>query len=228
MSCSEFTVWVVSDNLADRQRAVEHAAKCPGCARVLSGHQALQDRVSFWRGQVEAPDHLEDRIRQAVAEVPEEAAPRMIERVRSESGPKFRTRLWLALAASFLVGIGLGFLELPARSEGPQETRNLLAGAELKIAEAEERSQVRAIFQLETRVDRILARAGESELATHEAARLMEYRTRIANLDVTIDDVRGFVEQNPGHPRARSLLMEAYKEKKEILREVLALEERSS
>lgn len=228
MSCREFTVWVVSDDLADRQRAVEHAANCPGCARILSGHQALQDRATFWGQQVRAPEHLEDKIRQAIAEVPRGATPRPIERTRSDPGAKFRARLWLALAASFLIGIGLGIFKLPVRSEGPQETRLLLAAPDLRIAEAEEKAQIRAILDLEARVDRILARASETELATHQAARLMEYRTRIANLDVTIDDVRGFVDQNPGHPRARTLLMEAYKEKKQILREVLALEERSS
>jgi len=182
-SCSEFTVWVVSDDLAERRQAVEHAAQCPGCARVLSGHQELQDRVTFWREQARAPEHLEDKIRQAIAEVPKGAAPGPIERTRSESGTKFRARLWRALAASFLVGIGLGIFKLPIRSEGPQETRLLLAAADLKIAEAEEKAQIRAIFDLEARADRVLARANETE-----------------------DDVRGFVDQNPGHPRARTLL----------------------
>lgn len=228
MSCREFTVWVVSDDQADRQRAAEHAARCPECAGVLSGHQALQDRAIFWRERAEAPKHLEDRIRQAVVEASSGTVPRSLERTSSTGGTKLRARLWLALAASFLIGIGLGVFKLPARSEGPQETRHLLAATDLKIAQAEESAQIRAIFDLETRAEVILARANETALATHQAARLMEYRTRIANLDVTIDDVRGFVDQNPGHPRARALLLEAYKEKKQILREVLALEERSS
>ena len=187
----------------------------------------MQDRVTFWRESAEAPDHLEARIRRALAAVEIDLESRPVETMSSESGTRLRSWLWLALAASFLVGIGLGIFKLPARSEGPQETRVLLAATDLKIAKAEERAQVRVISDLETQADRILDGASESGLATHKAARLMEYRTRIANLDVTIDDVRSFVDQNPGHPRARTLLMEAYKQKKQILREVLALEERS-
>lgn len=228
MSCAEFVVWVVSDDLADRQRAVDHAARCSGCAQILAGQQALQERVTFWRESARTPDHLEARIRQAVVAVAEEPRIRPVDTASSESGTKLRSRIWLALAASFLVGIGLGIFKLPARTEGPQETRVLLAATDLKIAKAEEKAQVRAISDLEAKADQILAEARETGLATHKAARLMEYRTRIANLDVTIDDVRGFVEQNPGHPRARSLLMEAYKQKKQVLHEVLALEERSS
>ena len=228
MSCREFALWVVSDDLADRHRAVEHAAMCSDCAEVLAGQQALQDRVIFWREGTHAPDQLEGRIRQALMTVAENSGSRPMETAASENGGKLRASLWLALAASFLVGIGLGIFKLPARSEGPQETKVLLAVTDLKIANAEEKAQVRAISDLEVQADRILDGANETGLATHKAARLMEYRTRIANLDVTIDDVRGFVDQNPGHPRARTLLMEAYKQKKQILREVLALEERSS
>ena len=227
MSCAEFATWVVSDDLEDRQKSVDHAAVCSDCAEILSGQQALQDRVTFWRESAAAPDHLEDRIRRALVAVEADPEARPVRAMSSESGTSLRSRLWLALAASFLVGIGLGIFKLPARSEGPQETKVLLAATDLKIAKAEERSQVRVISDLEVQADRILDGASETGLATHQAARLMEYRTRIDNLDVTIDDVRSFVDQNPGHPRARTLLMEAYKQKKQILREVLALEERS-
>ena len=228
MSCELFAEWVVSDALADRRRAAEHAESCPACRSVIRGHQGLQDRVSFWRQDTRAPDHLEDRVRLAIATRSAARVENPVDGGTLRSGTRLRAGMWLALAASFLIGIGLGVFEIPAVSEGPQATRQLLAVPDLRIAKAEEEEQMRAILQLESRAVEILARASQAGLATHEAARLMEYRARIASLDVTIDDVRGFVDQNPGHPRARTMLLEAYKEKKKILRDVIAFEERSS
>lgn len=227
MTCSSFQLWVVSDDREDRRRAEEHSAVCPDCRQILVGQQDLRDRVTAWSDSQEAPAHLEEQIRLRVAA----AARRPV--LGNVVAPKparskGRSRLWLALAASFLLGIGLGVFKLPAESGAPVETRRLLDARSLDIARQEEAAQQRAISRLEQEVAPILARANDKELATHLAARLMEYRTRIATLDGTIQDVQGFVEQNPGHPRARTLLLDAYKEKKEVLREVIAREERSS
>lgn len=227
MSCSSFQHWVVSDDREDRRRAEEHAAVCADCRRVLVGHQALRDQVATWIESQEAPVRLEEAVRIRVAEA---ARRPVVGHVVAAPPPrsKRRSRLWIALAASFLLGIGLGVFKLPAESGAPAETRRLLDATSLEIARQEEVAQRRAISQLEEQVAPILAKANDRELASHLAARLMEYRTRIAMLDGTISDVQGFVEQNPGHPRARTMLLDAYKEKKEVLREVIAREERSS
>jgi len=225
MSCNSFQLWIVSDDVDDRRRAEEHAAECPACARIVAAHQTLRELAVVWREEDKAPDHLEDKVRQAISE----AARRPVvggPAIDAERIARRRSRLWIALAASFLVGIGLGVLKRPAESDAPVETNRLLAAGDLQIAKAEEDAQVRDISLLEKQVAPILARARDKNLRSHQAARLLDYRTRIATLDVTIADVRGFVEQNPGHPRARTMLLDAYKEKKQVLREVLALEER--
>lgn len=227
MSCGSFRHWVVSDDREDRQRAAEHAAVCVDCQRILVGQQALRDQVASWTESQEAPAHLEEKVRIRVSE---SARRPMMGTVVADppERSKGRPRFWIALAASFLLGIGLGVFKLPADGGAPVETRRLLDATSLEIARQEEVAQRRAISQLEQQVAPILARANDKELASHLAARLMEYRNRIAALDGTIGDVQGFVEQNPGHPRARTMLLDAYKEKKEVLREVIAREERSS
>jgi hypothetical protein len=227
MSCSNFRLWVVSDDLEDRQRAEDHAATCPDCLEILEGQQRLQEQVSSWKESQEAPEGLEREIRARISKAIRQPAVEPALEAASQR-PRRHTRLWIALAASFLLGIGLGVFQLPAQSSAPAETRRLLNAGSLEIARDEEAAQVRAITELEQQVAPILARVGDKHLAANRAARLMEYRSRIATLEVTIQDVRGFVEQNPGHPRARTMLLDAYKEKREVLREVIALEERSS
>ena len=227
MSCSSFQLWVVSDDADDRRLAEEHAAVCTECRQILVGQQILRDRVSEWVDVVELPEHLEAGIRESIAEV----ARRPVVGTRADTSagkPKARSKLWIALAASFLLGIGLGVFKIPAAGDAPQQTRRLLDAGALEIAEEEEAAQRRAISNLEERVEPILAGARDKEVASRKAARLMEFSSRLAALNVAIDDVRGFVQKNPGHPRARTMLLDAYKEKKDVLREVIALEERSS
>ena len=227
MSCSNFRLWVVSDDQDDLRRAEEHAAGCADCLEILEGQQSLRDQVITWMERQESPDHLEQKIRLGISQAIRRP---LVEPDVGGVPDKTRrySRLWIALAASFLLGIGLGVIRLPAKGTAPVETRRLLNVGSLEIARDEEAAQIRAITQLEQQVAPILARAGDKQLAANRAARLMEYRSRIATLEVTIQDVRGFVEQNPGHPRARTMLLDAYKEKRQVLREVIALEERSS
>ena len=227
MSCSRFQIWVVSDDHEDRIRAEEHARECADCRQVLAGQSALSEQAVEWSEGFEAPAELEEKIRSSIAKIARNPVVGS-ESQTSSAGPRTHSRLWIALAASFLLGIGLGVFKLPASVDAPAETRRLLDATGLEIARDEEAVQRRTILDLEEQAAPILARTKDKELATNRAARLMEYRTRIATLNVTIDDVRGFVEQNPGHPRARTLLLDAYKEKGEVLREIIALGERSS
>lgn len=227
MSCGSFQHWIVSDDRDDRRRAEEHAAVCVDCQRILVGHQALRDQVATWIESQKAPAQLEEQVRTRLAEAARRPVVGHVEATTPERS-KGRSKLWIALAASFLLGIGLGVFKLPVESGAPEETRRLLDATTLEIARQEEAAQRRAISHLEEQVVPILARAKDKELAAHLAAWLMEYRTRIATLDGTIRDVEGFVAQNPGHPRARTMLLDAYKEKKQVLREVIAREERSS
>ena len=70
----------------------------------------------------------------------------------------------------------------------------------------------------------MLARAGDPALPPREAQLLLSYRDRLRFLDRTVAEVDGFLAQNPNHAQARTVLLAAYVEKTEVLREVLALE----
>ena len=66
MSCGQFDLWIVSDDPADRERALIHAAGCPRCGEIARGQEWLAGEAVGWREDVEAPAELEDRIRLAL------------------------------------------------------------------------------------------------------------------------------------------------------------------
>ena len=228
MSCGQFDLWIVSDDPADRERALIHAAGCPRCGEIARGQEWLAGEAEGWREDVEAPAELEDRIRLALGGAL--AEPDIVAEVtaggeESESGRW--SLLWGALAASFLVGAAIGLFQFRLAPSAPEEARTLLVADQLDAAREVEREQVRAIATLERKVAPVLARAREPQITSRRASRLFEFRDRLAFLDSTIADAQSFVSQNPGHAGARNVLLDAYREKTDVLREVLALEERS-
>ena len=228
MSCGQFDLWIVSDDPADRERALIHAAGCPRCGEIARGQEWLAGEAESWREGVEVPVELEDRIRLALGGAL--AEPDIVaEATDAEEtpAPGRWSLVWGALAASFLVGAAVGLFQFRLAPSAPDEARTLLVADQLDAAREVEREQLRAIATLEQRVAPVLARARQPEITSRRASRLFEYRDRLAFLDSTIADAQSFVSRNPGHAGARNVLLDAYREKTDVLREVLALEERS-
>lgn len=228
MSCGQFDLWIVSDDPADRERALIHAAGCPRCGEIASGQEWLAGEAESWREGVEAPVELEDQIRLALGGAL--AEPDIVAEVTDDEetpAPGRWSLVWGALAASFLVGAAIGLFQFRLAPSAPDEARTLLVADQLDAAREVEREQLKAIATLEQRVAPVLARAREPEITSRRASRLFEYRDRLAFLDSTIADAKSFVGRNPGHAGARNVLLDAYREKTDVLREVLALEERS-
>jgi len=223
MNCAEFERRIVSDDPLEQGAAEAHARTCQRCAEILAGQRQLSIGVRDWQASVEAPAGLEKRVLEVLRRKESEA------RVRPFGGSKPRPMgpwVW-AVAASLVLGLGLAWLLLQVSPRAPQTANRLLIEEALALAESAERDHARAIAKLEVAAAPVLARADDLELQAHEAARLMEYRDRLAYLDATIEEIRGYVGGNPGQARTRTLLLAAYKEKTDVLREVLALEERS-
>jgi hypothetical protein len=212
MSCAEYELWVVSDDPAERRKAVEHAAACQRCSALQSGFAELQRLAGDWRQSPPEPSlDLEARI----AEI--------------ASGPTAavlgRRRFFAAVAAAAaLMAIGGGFLfELQRRGAGPTSTSgSILATRALAEAEDAERQHARAIARLEEAAQPLLARAADPSLPAKEAAKLLSYRDRLRFLDSTIAEVKSYLDENPYQAKARAVLLASYVEKTEILREVLA------
>ncbi len=224
MSCAQFAFWIVSDDPADRKRAEGHAAGCPKCAGIMQGHRWLADQTAVWRASDAAPPGLEKRIRVALGtELDHPGRASDVPR----SGLQRWSLLWGALAASFLVGAVLGLFQFRLAPRAPEQAERLLVADALKAAEAHERDETRKVARLEAAAAPVLARAQDSSLASHKAARLFQYRDRLAFLDATIADVQSFVARNPGHVGARNVLLAAYRDKSTVLREIVALEETS-
>jgi hypothetical protein len=218
MSCGQFDLWIVSDDPADRERALIHAAGCPRCGEIASGQEWLAGEAESWREGVEAPAELEDQIRLALGGAL--AEPDIVAEVTDDEetpAPGRWSLVWGALAASFLVGAAIGLFQFRLAPSAPDEARTLLVADQLDAAREVEREQLKAIATLEQRVAPVLARAREPEITSD----------RLAFLDSTIADAKSFVGRNPGHAGARNVLLDAYREKTDVLREVLALEERS-
>jgi hypothetical protein len=223
MSCSQFELWVVSDDPVEQLAAEEHAGACPRCSAILANQRRLSNEVQGWRSSFEVPPDLENRVVEALKERAKRAGVKPF-----EAPEPLRIGPWIwALAAALALGIGLGMLQFELSPRAPQTANRLLIEDALAAAEVAEEQHAEAIARLEVAAGPILARAENLDLEAHEAARLMAYRDRLAYLDATIEEIRGYVDSNPGQARARSVLLAAYQEKTQVLREVVALEERS-
>lgn len=226
MSCSRFELWAVSDDPAELQLAAEHADGCDACGEIWRGQRGLQRQVEAWGGPIEAPSRLEADVRDRIG-----GALRNTARVIPLEARRPRSRspllLWGSLAASLVVGAGLAFVGFGSRQSLPQTAERLLVSQALSGVETAEREHARAIQKLEQAAVPVLAEANDPATPPQRAAKLFAFRDRLAFLDTTIDDVRGFIVTNPGNAGARALLLSAFQEKTDVLRQVLALEERS-
>jgi len=207
----------------------------------------LDQRVEDWKARSPSPpEDLKDRILLAVR-AEHEAATRSgqaIEVVR-ESSPQDEGRtatvtwrqprswpgpVWAAagaIAALLLVAAGLS-LRAANFVPAPTQADRLLVVEALRDAEAAEREHARAIARLQQAAQPILARATDPDLPGEQAARLTMLANRLRFLDQTIAEIRGYLNDNPGHPGARSTLLAAYSEKTTVLRDVVALDEEIS
>ena len=132
-----------------------------------------------------------------------------------------------ALAATLAIGSFLGFRSVTYIAAPDQAERLLVADA-LRDAEAAGREHARAIARLEQAARPILASAHDPSLSAVEAGRLMSFRNRLQFLDQTIAEIKDFLEENPGHAGARTMLLAAYAEKTDVLRDVVALEQETT
>ena len=213
-TCAEFELLLASDDPADLTRAREHALACTACRPLFDAQQRLARSLDAWNPAVTPPPALEERVRGAVWE-------RLADGESQESG-----RWWLAAAAAVLIaalGVWIGLRPGTA----PTEASGLLVADALAAAKSAELEHARAIAVLEEAAVERLARADDPAVPASEAALLLAYRDRIASLESTIEEVRAFLHDNPAHPEARTVLLAAYRDKTEVLREVLALGEKT-
>lgn len=230
--CRDFARLLVADDPAEQARAREHAAGCAECAVRLRDYAALDAAAARWRAAAPAPPaELEARIRRSLATTPAPVAARRAPAPvlpfapRPVPAPSLGGRVapWLAAVAGIVLAAGLLLRsQLFERPAAPPSA--LLVEQALREAEVAEAAHARAIAQLEQAAAPVLARAEDPALPPREAAMLLAYRDRLRFLDRTVAEVDAFLAENPNHAKARTVLLAAYVEKTEVLREVLALE----
>lgn len=232
MNCADLDLLHASDDPVDRSAAEEHAAGCAHCASRLRYLEGLGARAAAWGATEAAPSpRLEGRVIEAVRA----ARPRPAGRPRvpgaalssRQRGPR-RVAGWAApAAAAALVVAGVG---LSLRGPAPlalSRDSGILAAEALEAAERAERTHAAAIARLAEAAEPLLARSGDPATPPREAALLLAYRERLRHLERTIDEIEGYLAQNRGNRAARTLLLAAYSEKTEVLRELLATREES-
>jgi len=207
----------------------------------------LQGLVDEWKASTPAPPaHLEDRILRAVRAAREEdqlggadskrrtpAGERDNDHRGAEIIPWHRPAAWPrpvwaaagALAALLVVGSVLTVRAAFFIPVAPQQAERLLVVDALRDAEAAEREHALAIARLEEITRPILAKADDPEFPAADAARLMALGNQLRFLDSTIAEVNDFLQNNPGHPAARTTLLTAYSQKTDVLRDVIAFDE---
>lgn len=212
-SCWQFRGDIVSDDPLELRRAEEHAAECPACAEILRADHRILEAAAAWRnGTASPPEGLERRIGAALAAEPSDPARLRPSRLFRWTGrPVWR---WAAAAAAVVLAVTLAF-----RAGAPE---NELERA-LREVEGAERAYAQAIAGLEREASLVLAKAGEPALDPGSAGVLLAYQDRLTHLGAVIGEVRDFLDENPGHSGGHTVLLAAYREKQQVLEEVLDL-----
>ena len=184
--------------------------------------QELREAIEDWKaGTPAARPELRERVLAAVAEA--------VERDREvvALSPR-RPRLamprwgWVAAAASVLIALLLvGRSPLVRGPEVISTSGRLLLDDALAAAEEAERAHARAIARLEELARPMLAAADDPGTPASEARLLIAYRERLASIDAAIAEVGTYLNDNPGLASARTVLLAAYIDKTEILRELI-------
>ena len=190
-------------------RVERHTDSCAGCRELLERDLRVLEAASAWRDEGPAPPvALRARIESRLSSESDAASRPVASRGRL---------LWLGAAAAILVlSMGLAVRTLAPAGDG-------LEAALTRVAEAQ-KEYVEAIAGLEREASAVLARAGDPGTSPRQAAILIGYRDRLAHLDSVIAEVDGFLTDNAGHSGGHTVLLAAYKEKSEVLQEVLDLE----
>jgi hypothetical protein len=221
MNCEELHQLSVSDEPADQDALVRHASGCAQCATLLQTNRRLAAEVEAWRAASPAPPHhLEERILAAARGSATSSVAAFPTRP-AVAKPASRPGRWRwALASAAVLGSMVFALAL-VQQLGPSDRGLPQAVREVRKAE---RAYTRAIAALEQQAATSLARMDDPGLAGEQAVILLTYRDRLANLDAVIAEVQGFLGENPGHSGGHTVLLAAYKEKSEVLQEVIDLQ----
>jgi len=214
MNCTEFEVAWVGDDEPERAAAEAHAAECPRCAKIVREDRELLEQAAGWkRSTATPPAGLEQRIEKSLA-----TEGRVEAKVTTLRRPaRVRRPVWLWAAAAAVLIIGIAVVAPPFLFEpGESSYEEIIAQAERA-----QDNYARAIADLERQAENVLARSDDPALSSRDAALLLSYRDRLTHLDSVIAEVQAFLDENPGHKNGHTVLLAAYHEKDELLREII-------
>jgi len=220
MSCKELERYDRGE--MDEAEFMRHAASCPVCREALQLDEEVMSLSESLRKPVKAPHlwrRIEESLRKEGAEEPQLAQEPQAE-MKQKSG-RFSSR-WKILrfvpaAAAFLVVFGIG-VYFGLKSSAPSS--GLLAQKALARVEKKEQEYMRAIKDLE--------KQALPQMADLNLDFVFLYRTRLETIDAQIEQCREALALNPANAHIRRYLIAALQEKKDILAEVLSLEDKDT
>jgi len=219
MNCAELQALSVSDEPGDHVVLENHAADCPPCAEFLVENRRLYENVEAWNADSPAPPPgLENRILAAIRNVEAARVTPFPSSPLATPVTRWRPRHWAFAAAAAIAAVTLSVVLIQQRPV-PEGSLSQAVN-QVRLAE---RAYVRAIATLEKQAATSLARASDPLLAGEQAVILLNYQGRLGHLDAVIAEVRGFLDESPGHSGGHTVLLAAYKEKSEVLQEVIDL-----
>ncbi len=222
--CRPFRRLSASDDPEDRRAVARHAETCASCRALLEQHDRLAGAARAWaEADVDPPAALEARIVSAVARELRGPAPIAVMPARSAPRtarhPLPRRARGPALAAAILIVSGAG---IAIRWGFAPPGKDAALARALETVDRAHEEYTLAIADLETAAREVFAQAGEPGFDARRAALLRNYRDRLTHLDTVIAEVRLFLDQNPGHAGGHTVLLAAYRETADVLREVVS------
>ena len=222
MKCTTARKWISEhiDGELDRKRAVEleeHCAVCSDCLKLMKDFQKISQSAARLK-EVSSPESTWLQIQEKLPVAEQKVIRVAPQRPRWLSQPRLSFAASAALVLLIVVGI---FVIRPFDRSG----QDILAATEsqkytlAKLQEAEHHYKL-AIQALAEAVA-----TQESELDPKVAE---VFRTNLAIIDASIDACQQAILNNPNNIESRNYLLAAYREKTNLLTEMMAVSDKPS
>jgi hypothetical protein len=204
MTCKQYQKY--STGKLSEERFQIHLGHCPECRAAIEADAGLMEMAAKLKTPVAAPG-LWQRIEADLHTAKKGETAGSLIRFPLKNAPLLRA------AAFFLGAVLLGWMILGLLPEGGS---GLLGDGALARVEKKEAAYVEAITELE--------RQAEGSLADLNLEMVFLYKARLKAIDDQILRCREALADNPANHHVRRYLLAALQDKKETLKEILAVE----
>jgi len=222
MRCATARRWISDhiDGELDRKREAaleDHCAACPECQKLMKDFQKISQRAAQLK-EVSPPDRAWLKIQEKLPVREQKVIKAASHRPGWLSQPRLGFAVTAALALLIVIGV---FVIRPFDRNG----RDILAAAnseqytidKLKEAEHHYKLAIKALAEA------VAAQEGELDPKVAEV-----FRTNLAIIDASIDACQQAIVNNPDNIESRNYLLAVYREKTNLLTQMMAISDKPS